>query len=93
MIRNTDALSDGIAEAVRRYGAEQMGIWPKKVSVDVHNRSVTVTLEGVTYPAEMNLASERLSCAMIEKMYLELYNISKLYLHSRLQRMLGRVVD
>jgi uncharacterized protein YbcI len=92
-MRATDALSDMIAEAVRNFCSEQMGIQPKKASVDVHNQSATVTLEGVSHPAEMNLASERFSSEMIEKMYLELFKISKSDLHSRLQHMIGKAVD
>jgi uncharacterized protein YbcI len=93
MMRNAEAVSTRIAEVVRSYCSEQMGIRPEKISVDLHNQSVTVTLEGVSHPAEMNLARERLSRAMIEKMYMELFNVSKPVLHSRLEKLLGCTVD
>lgn len=93
MICTTEKMRNTIAELVRKFGDEQMGIRPKKVSVDIHEASVTITLEGVSHPAEMRLAGDPPSRAMIEKMYLELFKISKPILHSRLETLLGRIVD
>ncbi|MFP4416277.1 MAG: Na-translocating system protein MpsC family protein [Chitinivibrionales bacterium] len=93
MILNTEELSSGIAEVVRRYGIEQLGIRPGSISVDIHNRSVIVTLEGVSHPAEVDLSRERLSREMVEKMYVEMFNISKSVLYLRLENVLGRTVD
>ncbi|MFP4165122.1 MAG: Na-translocating system protein MpsC family protein [Chitinispirillaceae bacterium] len=93
MNKDTNKLNSRIAEIVCTYGSEQMGIRPEKISVDVHNQSVTVTLEGVSHPAELNLAKEQLSRSMIQKMYTELFNVSKPVLHSRLEHILGRTVN
>ncbi len=93
MLQNNEELSIGIAEVIRSYGVEQMGIRPKQISVDIHNHSVTVTLEGVSHPAEVNLSSERLSREMLEKMYIEMFNISKPVLYSRLEQIIGRRVE
>lgn len=93
MAGNFDGVTTGITDVVRSYCNEQMGIRPESISVDMHNQSVTVTLEGVSHPAEINLARERMSCAMIEKMYMELFKVSKPVLHSRLERVLSRAVD
>lgn len=89
----TEAVSVGIAKEVCSYGKEQMGIRPEKISVDIHDNSVTVTLEGVSHPAEMNLAKEQFSRSMIQKMYMELFNVSKSVLHSQLEKILGRRVE
>ncbi|MFW6245362.1 MAG: Na-translocating system protein MpsC family protein, partial [Fibrobacterota bacterium] len=62
---NTEAVSIRIAEEICSYGSEQIGIRPEKISVDVHEQSVTVTLEGVSHPAELNLAKQQLSRSMI----------------------------
>lgn len=93
MVCNTRSMSISCIELVRKYVNEQMGIHPGKISVDFHDPSITVTLEGVSHPAEMNLADDPPSRAMIEKMYLELFKVSKPILHSRLGTMLGRTVD
>lgn len=82
-----------ISDLVREYGNEQMGIRPKTVSVDIHGHSINVTLEGVSHPAEMNMAQEKLSREMIEKMYTELFNVSKPVLQSRIERLIGKSID
>ncbi len=93
MRRKIEELSSGIAEVIRSYGVEQLGICPQSISVDIHNRSVIVTLEGVSHPAEVNLSRERLSREMVEKMYVEMFNISKPVLYLRLENVLGKTVE
>ncbi|MDG5816532.1 Na-translocating system protein MpsC family protein [Chitinispirillales bacterium ANBcel5] len=90
--KDTESLSSIIAREVCSYGSEQMGIYPKKVSVDVHEQSVTVTLEGVSHPAELELAKKQLSRSMIQEMYTELFNVSNSVLHSRLENNLDKTV-
>ncbi len=82
-----------ISELVREYGNEQMSIRPKAISVDVHSQSVVVILEGVLHPAEINMAKERFSRDLIERMYAELFNVSKPILQSRMERLLHRSID
>ncbi|KMQ51713.1 hypothetical protein CHISP_1470 [Chitinispirillum alkaliphilum] len=91
--KNSSERNGKIAEEVIRYVKEQMGICPEKVSVDIHSHSVTVTLEGVSHPAEMNLAKKQLSRSMIQNMYSELFNISKQILHFQLEDILCRPVE
>lgn len=91
-MENSDARAK-ISEIVREYGNEQMGIRPKAISVDIHSQSVIVILEGVSHPAEINMAKERFSRELIEKMYSELFNVSKAILQSRMERLLHRSVD
>ena len=93
MINNTKALRSGIAEKVLCYGKEQMGISPDKISVDIHSHSVTVSLEGVLHPAELDLAKKQLSRSMLQKMYAELFDVSKSALHSSLEKMLSQTVE
>ena len=82
-----------ISDFVRDYGNEQMGIRPKSISVDLHSQSVIVILEGVSHPAEINMAKEKFSRELIEKMYAELFNVSKPILQSKMERLLHRSVD
>jgi uncharacterized protein YbcI len=82
-----------IAAAVCGFVKEQLAVHPEHIYVDIHNRSVTVTLDGVLHPAEINLARERPARASVEKMYMELFNVSKPALHSRLEHALGKTVD
>ncbi len=89
----TDSTETKIGEAVGSYINVQLGIYPEVMTVDVHDQSVTVTLEGVSHPAEMSLAKEQVACSMIQKLYVELFTISKPVLHSRLSDILGRTVD
>ncbi|MBD3422391.1 MAG: DUF2294 family protein [Chitinivibrionales bacterium] len=93
MIHNSEDVFIRIAKAVRSYCIEQMGIRPMDISVDIHKHSVTITLEGVSHPAEKIMARERLSRVKIEKMYLELFRVSKSVLHARLENVLGCNVE
>jgi uncharacterized protein YbcI len=86
-------LKKKISDLVREYGNEQMGIRPETVSVDIHRHSINVTLEGVSHPAEMNMAKEKLSREMIERMYSELFNVSKSALQSRIEKLLRKSID
>lgn len=86
-------LKDKISDLIRDYGNEQMGIRPKAISVDIHTHSINVTLEGASHPAEMNVAKEKLSREMIEKMYSELFNVSKPVLQSRIEKLIGKSID
>ncbi|MBD3314796.1 MAG: DUF2294 family protein [Chitinivibrionales bacterium] len=78
MTQRKDEISNVIAEVVRSFLTEQLGMHPEKISVDIHNQLVTVTLEGVSNPGEMDLAKERPSRAMIEKVYMELFSLGDL---------------
>ena len=86
-------LKTRISDLVREYGNEQMGIRPKSISVDIHSQLVVVILEGVSHPAEINMAKESFSRDLIERMYAELFNVSKPVLQSQLERQLHRSID
>lgn len=70
-----------------------MGVRPKTISVDIHSQSVIVVLAGVSHPAESNMAKESFSRDLIERMYSELFRVSKPVLQSRIERLLRRSVD
>ncbi len=81
-----------IADVVNSYCHDQMGMSPKKISVDIHDQLITVTLEGVSHPAELNLAKEQLSRSMLQKIYSELFDVSKSILHSSVHRIMDKTV-
>jgi len=93
MTGNFQNISAGLTEVIKDYCNEQLGVQPEKILVDLHNQSITVTLEGVTHPAEKNIVQEGMSRGRIEKMYNELFKVSKHIIHSRLEIFLSRLID
>jgi len=88
-----DKLKLKIKDAVAKFAGDYMGVAPKTVLVDIHSRSILVTLQGIIPPIEKDYAKEAESRELVDKCYNSVFDVSKKAFESALENILGRAVQ
>jgi len=88
-----EELKRRIAEAIARFESDQMSVRPESISVDIHPRSLVVSFQGATCPAERHYATDRRAGELLRRFYDEVFGAAKPILESAIQGILGVKIE
>jgi len=88
-----ERLQREVAEAVMRFHVDLLAITPLGMSVDMHGHSLVVTLEGVSSPAEKELARDGRARELLEKFHRGVFDAARASLDAAVERIVGRRVE
>ena len=83
-------LREQIAQALLRFAEVHLRVKPHAALVDIHERSVVVTLENIVPPVERDYARDNQGYELLDKSYTGVYACTRRMAEIELERILDR---